>query len=794
MTTMLRYISFLLAISCMPFCAMSQIDSIKAKFDRHRIDNPQEKIYIHTDQELYLTGETMWMKLYCVDGAVHLPSDLSRVAYVEIIDGNNKVVLQTKIELLDGLGKGTLFIPASLSSGNYHLRGYTQWMKNYSPEFFFHKKISIVNAFRAPEPAGTAKQAPLAISWYPEGGHLVYGLESKVAFKVSNQFGKGVKFTGAILNEENDTVANIQPHKFGMGHVLLKPVAGSYRAVITDSLGRTHTSNLPKPQEEGVVMQLRDSSASNLVIDVTRSSGAQVYSVFYIVHARQIVTAAGAANFKSNKADIVIPREKLQEGISHITLFDESMSPIAERLYFVPGSKKLAVNVAPVQKEFGVRRKVTIDVTAANIDKTGTASLSIAIFKNDSLPSAPSGSLFQYLWLASDLQGTIESPEYYSNANNPEVKQALDHVMLTHGWRRFNWSQVLSGKKTQHAFIPEYRGHLIRAKVLKANGTPSPGTATYLTSPSKIVQLYAGRSNSKGEVQFEMKGFYGQRKVIVSANPEQDSTVKMSIENPFSPAFAPRIATPLELDKSIAGALRRRSVAMQVQDIYYGENAVKFGDLARDSSAFYGIASQVYYLDDYTRFPVMEEVMREYVPGVMVRKRRDGFHFMVMDNLRKSVFRDNPLVLLDGVPIFDIDRIMEFDPLKVKKLDVITNRYYLGPIVFEGVVSYSTYTGDLAGFQLDTKSITVDYDGLQRDRIFYAPEYENEKQRQTRMPDRRQLLWWEPDLKIDENGKAQLEFYTSDLTGQYTIVVEGLTQNGYSGSTTSSFTVKNFSN
>src|SRR5690606_18087096 len=141
-----------------------------------------------------------------------------------------------------------------------------------------------------------------------------------------------------------------------------------------------------------------------------------------------------------------------------------------------------------------------------------------------------------------------------------------------------------------------------------------------------------------------------------------------------------RVAEPLTLDKSIAGALRRRSVAMQVQDIYYGENAVKYGDQQKDSSAFYGRANQVYYLDDYTRFPVMEEVMREYVPGVMVRKRRDGFHFLVMDNVRKSLFKDDPLVILDGVPIFDIDRIMEFDPLKVKKLDVITQRYFLGPI------------------------------------------------------------------------------------------------------------------
>lgn len=186
--------------------------------------------------------------------------------------------------------------------------------------------------------------------------------------------------------------------------------------------------------------------------------------------------------------------------------------------------------------------------------------------------------------------------------------------------------------------------------------------------------------------------------------------------------------------------------------------------------------------------------MREYVPGVMVRKRRDGFHFLVLDNVRKSLFKDEPLVLLDGMPIFDVDKIMEFDPLKVRKLEVITNRYFLGPLNFPGIVSYSTYTGDLNGFIIDPKAVFLDYDGLQRQQIFYAPRYDDQKQRDSRMPDRRNVLYWDPQVTLDEQGKAQIEFYTSDMTGTYTIIIEGLSNNGYSGSSTGSFTVKQFNN
>ena len=117
------------------------------------------------------------------------------------------------------------------------------------------------------------------------------------------------------------------------------------------------------------------------------------------------------------------------------------------------------------------------------------------------------------------------------------------------------------------------------------------------------------------------------------------------------------------------------------------------------------------------------------------------------------------------MPIFDIDKIMAFDPLKVKKLEVITNRYFLGPFTFPGVVSYTTYTGDLAGFQLDPRAVSLNYEGLQRQRIFYSPQYDNQKQRESRMPDRRNLLFWAPQVTLDKEGKQQLEFYTSDLIG-----------------------------
>ena len=325
-------------------------------------------------------------------------------------------------------------------------------------------------------------------------------------------------------------------------------------------------------------------------------------------------------------------------------------------------------------------------------------------------------------------------------------------------------------------------------------GEPAPGIGTYLSTPSKIVQLYTARSKASGEVQFEMKDFWGPRKVIVQTNTSLDSTYQIKLHSPFSEEYTTSRLPEFALQPGVENNLLRRSIAMQVQDIYYSDRSVNFAGGAVDSSAFYGKADETYFLDDFIRFTVMEEVMREYVSGVMVRKRRGGFHFLVLNNVRKTLFQDDPLVLLDGMPIFDVDRIMGFDPLRVKKLEVFTSRYYLGPLHFPGVVSYSTYAGDLGGFALDPKSISLNYDGLQRQRTFYSPQYETQKQRESRMPDRRHLLYWNPQITLDKNGTQQLEFFTSDLTGNFTIVVEGLNKNGYSGSKVSTLSVKQFNN
>lgn len=779
-------------IFALAFPAMGQrqeksLDTLVQKFSQYREKAFQEKIFAHLDRTFYLTGETLWFKIYTVDASFHKPVDVSKVAYAEITDAANIPVLQEKIELVQGRGNGSFFVPASLQSGNYRFRIYTSWMKNFAPEFYFDQVITIVNPFIEHEHTKQIKQPACKVQFFPEGGNLVDGLESKVGFKVSDDSGKGSSCKGFLLNDRNDTIAWITPEKFGMGHFLMIPSAREkYKAVLVNEEGVNISAHFPDVHESGFVMQLRDSGDAVHVI--VKSKGVAQHDVYLFVHARQVITRAERQRLQNNAAAFTLPKKEFRDGIAHLTVFTENLQPVCERLYFTYPRKELEIDIATNQKAFSPRKKVSLSLQTRNgSGMPAPAHLSMSVHKLDSLESVKGSNIYPYLWLGADLAGTIESPEYYFGRKEPGVSSAMDNLMLTHGWRRFDWQDILKGQTT-FKFLPEVRGHIVTGSITKGQ-EKGGGVFAYLGSPGKIIRAYGSWSTPDGDVRFEIKDFFGPRRIIIQTRTDSADRYNIKVRDPFSPRMKSEKLPSWNVSKERKTQLLSRSIAMQVQDIFYYERFGSRTVLPRiDSSAFYGHADATYYLEDYMRFPVMEEVMREYVPEVFVRKRKDGFHFVVIDQVQGGVLSGDPMVLLDGVPILDVDDIMAVDPLRIRKLEIVKRTYYLGQAAFSGIVSYTTYDGDMGGMQLDPGSIALDYHGLQLRREFYSPEYSRHPEND-RMPDQRYLLHWDPGIATDQEGKSQLEFFTSDVPGTYLVTVHGLDHQGYAGSKTYTFTV-----
>jgi hypothetical protein len=397
------------------------------------------------------------------------------------------------------------------------------------------------------------------------------------------------------------------------------------------------------------------------------------------------------------------------------------------------------------------------------------------------------------LWLGSDLTGNIESPEYYLHDKSASTAEAMDNLMLVNGWRRFRWEDVLQNKTPFFRYTPEMNGHIIKGKIIDAKtGMPAAKINSFLSAPGINTMFRTSVSDDSGNVKFEMKNYFTSPSIIVQTTSETGDTYHVQVENPFSLQYTQEPLSPFEMPVNNPVTLLDHSIGVQAENIYHGDkrNQLAYGLI--DTIAFYHTRNEMYMLDNYTRFTTMEEVLREYVMSVNVRRRNGGF-FLPMYNdadVLSPIFTKNPLILLDGVPVFDIEKIMRYDPLKIRKLESVTRRYFYGDMAFDGIVNLFTYDGSMAGYELDPNATVIDYEALQLEREFYSPVYETPQEVNNHLPDFRNVLNWSPMIRSDAGGTFRTSFYSSDLPGKYVVVVNGLNKSGKAGTGMGYFEVK----
>jgi hypothetical protein len=786
----LAVLCLLLAVTMSTYSQQDRSNLIQQKFSNYSNQSLQEKLFVHIDRNSYIAGDIMWFKIYCLDAANDQLLMLSKVAYIEIVNKDQQPVLQAKIALESGTGSGSLSLPASMKSDNYTFRAYTSWMKNTDPAYYFHQTISVANTID-PQIINTAFSGEsLNVQFFPESGYLVDGLVSKVAFKATDILGKGPDINGSVIADNGDTITRFQSLKFGMGNFTFTPAKNKqYKAIITTAAGKTVSVNLPAVTTSGFVMAVKDAGSDKVNVHVSTNTNSRSAVIF--MHTRGEVKAAQQLVFSGGQADILLDRSLFGEGISQLTLFNDYNEPVCERLYFKqPVNQQMAISAVADAPAYQPRRKVTISV--GSFDDTEAriaANLSLAVIPFETQSNQ---NIYSYLWLSSDLKGSIENPGYYFSSNSAAVNEAADNLMLTQGWRRFNWASVLNNRKQSLPYLPEYEGHIVSGKVVdRATDRPTANILTYLSLPGTHFKLYPSTSDSSGNVRFSTKDVYGNRLMATVIHADEPSLYRVNLASPFSEHFSADLMPPYNAPSNNRELLKR-GINVQVQQVFNEQRLNAFANPIVDTALFYGKADRMYLLDDYTRFPTMEEVLTEYVMEISIRKRKDKFDLTMLKKDEFNLFTTTePIILLDGVPQFDNgDKMARFDALKIKKLEMVKDTYFLGKARFDAIASFFTYRGDLDGFTFDSTSTVLDYDALQLKRVFYSPAYETADQYNSRLPDFREVLFWSPGIITSKQGKRDVTFYTGDRPGKYTVVVQGISAHGKVGATTATFEVK----
>lgn len=733
----------------------------------------QEKIYVQTDRHLYITGETIWLSVYCVDASFHTLSNSSKVVNIELIDANGNAVVQKRIHLIDGVGSGQLFLSAELATGQYGLRAFTNWMKNFDPTFAYYRNLLVVNPIVEPnERSVQMADRSENIRFFPEGGSIINDLKSNIAVRAIDDSGKGMQLSGVVYDNEGNEITTLQTSNLGYGNFEITPQKGrSYYAHILES-DTLRKIPLPRAKTDGFVMAVKQESGNYSIYLKTNSKEYQ--NVYMVVQTRGVLKKLEQVNLKNGESVVQLQKDSLASGVSQISILDSSFKLIAKRLVFKYPDEEKRINVS-LEKQFGQREKVVLDVRNNLLTDDSVARFSISVSKtNDS--EQPYDNIVTNLLLTSDLGTTTLIPSHFFDEKNGNKESQIDLFMCTNGWNRFHWSEVTRNERMKFKHLPEINAPLVSGEV-HANAKGILPTYLHMGFWGEDAYINSTKIDSTGRFYFELPFQFKKEKAYFFTNDSLYEN-QLSIDSPFNFPLSHSLNGTLKLDSRSKDYIEKLSVNTQISQIYKTHSHIN-GIAENDTSVtdpFYGKPDNMYLLDDYTRFETVQDLFIEYIRLAYIRKQNKEIKF---DVYSETPLSKPPLVMIDGVPIKDPEFVLGFDPLKIEKMDIINQMYYLGATEYGGIINFITYKHDFDLQELPDYLVQKTYHAVQTPRAFYSPNYSQNANSLERIPDYRNTLYWDPDVRISYGETINLEFYTSDDTGNYKIEINGITSSGY---------------
>lgn len=776
--------------------------TVQEKLDYYNQEYPQEKVYLHTDRKYYAPGEPIWFQSYLTAGYLHEPSPFSANVYVELYSETDSLVAEKLIFSEGGFGQGLIDVPQQLSEGNYVLRAYTNWMRNFDQSFFFEKPIVVVTGSELERTTSVANNK-IDLQFFPEGGNLVSGIPTKVGFKAINSSGKGIYVEGEVYNSTGTKITSFSTDHDGMGLFTLLPQKGeSYSVKLT---GKNETYNLPKLDNEGYGIQVIQRPNQLRLIFRANVSNPSKGRFKALIHTRGLVSHTIEVDLSKGEALGVISTDEIPAGISHITLFDENDRPLLERLVFI--ERPIETSLTLDKNSYKAREKLTakIKLTDTNGDPfRGMMSMSV-LDMDKVIDGSPEQTIYSELLLSSDLKGYVDNPMYYFNAENTEAEKHLDLVMMTHGWSRFVWNDLMNDNFPGFDFPVELgvslQGTLYRESSKK---TESSGKVTLVNNRSFPPLILEAETDKDGRFSFQNLLVYKSDNLLLKGKSSKDKdnvrfevdTLKESVNSPL-PNFKSIFSQEEVLEKEdflqfkkerdmIERAFNPDSLFTDLGTVMVegSKLQVEREDKQLKEKTAYGRGTSAFDFTEWSATGAYTNIFSALVgkfPGVTVRMGPTGEPTVV---IRAGGFTYPALFLLDDVPT-DAALISGLSPMNFSRVVLfkgLAATAIFGDAGKGGVMAFYTKSADgisLSPEELKNSSTMIvelpyTYD---QPREFYAPKYDVQKPEDAK-PDKRAVLHWQTMIELDENGEATIEFWNSDDAKQIMFDVQGLTNSG----------------
>lgn len=768
-----------------------QIDSMMSVY----ADNfPTEKIHVHFDKTIYNKEETIWYKVYILSGGEL--SNLSKNIYVEWYDTTGRMLKQTVAPLYQSTAKGAFDIPANYTGNFIHAKVYTRWMLNDDTAFVYQKELTINTSTVA-----TARK-PIVyktkVETFPEGGFLIQGINTRIAFKATNQFGIPVFIKAVLLNDKNKILDTLKVKHDGMGSFFLTAnPQENYKINWTDENGKTGTTAISSIKNEGAALSITTTNEKALVhVERTATIPDNFKRMTLLVHMNQTLLYKINLNATEKiNLNAEVPIDELPTGILQFSLFTSDWIPVQERIIFVNNR----------QHEFNAKLTtplISLDKRGKNVFEiavSDTAFTNMSLSVTDATIGAPDdNTIYSDILLSSEIKGKIYNPGYYLSSDADSVTGHLDLVMLTNGWRRFDWDKIKAGVTPTYQYPVETDFMRLRGKVFGVKTLSS-------TTPLMLNLIIVAKDSSKKIIfvpvekdgSFEQKEifFYDTSRIFYSFNGNKSFTdlTQVHFENGLLQQTQKSIQytdtyRPLKWSDSVAKAkmnyfltqqeLLKKQMASATLEEVIVRARVKTKEQIMDERYTGGLFSG----GDAQSFNLIDDVTSLSAPDIMAYLQGRVAGLTISGSGMNTVLSwrgSAPALFLNELQT-SVDMIQTVNVHDVAMIKVFRPPFFGAPGGGSGgaIAVYTRKGGEVKRNDANAKGLenTV-LGGYSRFKEFYSPSYE--KPAENFETDNRTTLYWNPYIiTTKKSPRTRIQFYNNDITKKLQVVLEGVNGDG----------------
>jgi hypothetical protein len=791
-------------------------NKIRTSLTTYYQKSPQEKIFIHTDKSIYAAGQTIWYKVYAT--AYGRPSQLSKIVYIQLTDKTGNILAKNKLQISGGISHGNIDLPANLTSGWYQLTSFTAWMMNFGPQGFCHQKIYVRSLSDTSSTIQKSKTTvKYQVAFFPESGDLIEGALNNIAFKATDDNGMPVTVKGLIEDNTGKTIASLAALHDGMGVFTIEGYSGkNYYASVQFPDGSNQKVALPPFKKTGLAMQVNSLPANEVEIKIAFIGDRQKY--------RNVLMAAFQNNGLINTYPLQlnpgtnvfsIKKSEFSTGILRLTVFTSEGLPQAERIVFINNHDQLRLSLKADTLTFKPKSKSEFTFAVGSNGLPAAGNFSVSVTDADAINDIPDEDIYSSLLLTSELKGRIYRPAYYFTNSSDTLQKQLDLVMLTNGWRHFKWDEVLNNTSIAIKY-PVEKSQFIAGRIIgyhppadakseskikliitnedstKYIGYITPdSTGSFImkdynhTGASEVYFEVANAKNHKQKVEVKfMKGF------IDTVNLERDTIGSFDNDAPVTDAQF--LSDALNDEKVFNG----NGILLNTIEIK-NRKASPTDELIKQHVNRL-VADKVFTLDivnsnAYASTSIIN-LIRGRFPGLQVYGDDNSASFLYQGG--NSLGYGGPTYGPSAIPVTGAflpyfylnEHPITFNDIQdIPIVDLVLIRFAPPPVWFApynggnvgALLFYTKKPGDDIGTFKKEAFDKYTFNGYSITREFYSPDYGSKTT--DLHHDTRSTLYWNYDLVTGSKGEIKFNFYNSDKTKKYRIIIQGMDAQGRLG-------------